>query len=193
MPQASCDALFLRSSASEPFAFVNAQLLQGARGQPERARCPGGSSRARLQLPGTRDLPALLSPRLPSTNRICGGSIALSLPGISPGAEWRFQIPFPALTAINSEPQGLPTEQISLSSVHPHSYGTTAPQRRSLQSRLNTRPTPFSEPVESDPKHGCGCPHLALLCPRQLQGLRGGEAGGDRISACNLRYRCAVQ
>lgn len=63
----------------------------------------------------------------PSTNHICSGSIALSLPGISLGSEWCFQIPFPALTAVNSEPQGLPTEQFSRSSIHPHSYGTAAP------------------------------------------------------------------
>lgn len=102
-------------------------------------------------------------------NHTCSASITLSLLGISLGSEWCFQIPFPALTAINSEPQGLPTEQISLSSIHPHSCGTVVLQRRSSgQLCLNTHPMPFSERMESNPKHSCCCPHLTLLCPGQL-------------------------
>lgn len=42
------------------------------------------------------------------------------------GPSGYFQIPFPAPTAINSKPQGLPTEQIALSSIHHHGYGTAA-------------------------------------------------------------------
>lgn len=159
------------------------QLLHGTQGQAEHNHHPWGSSQVQLQLPGTWDLPAAslragCSPgeKLPQVRREphLRWLHRTFLTGVSLRAQWCFQIPFPALTAINSELQVLPAELISLSSIHPHSYGTGVPQRH-----LNTCSTSFSECVESDPEHRCCCPHLALP-QAALRSLRSrGRRGQD--------------
>lgn len=151
---------------------MNTQLLRGARGRPEHAPAQGTRPERSCSFPG---LARGLSPhtgcspgrelRQASASRVCGGSVALSLPGISAGSEWRFQIPFPALAAVNSEAQGLPTEQISFSSIQPHSYGTAVPRRRS-PSRVGTAAPHLSPSVwEAIPSTAAALPTSPCSAP----------------------------